>query len=69
MGTTIASRWYEKRQEQGQRELLRKMLEVRFGPLSATAQERLKQLPAEQLDSFAEVLLRAQSLKELGLED
>jgi len=61
--------WFEQGIEKGQREMLRGQLEEQFGALSATVQERLQQLPAERLTVLAKALLRARSLRELGLED
>jgi hypothetical protein len=69
--------WYEKGIEQGiergieqgRRQLLQEQLDERFGPLSPAVQERLRQLPAERLTALAKALLRAQSLRDLGLED
>jgi Domain of unknown function (DUF4351) len=55
--------------QQGQRATLRKLLEVRFGPLSPGVQERLESLSPEQLDALTLALLNAQSLQELCLED
>jgi hypothetical protein len=77
MKQTIASTWYEKGVEQGlekgrdqeRRTVLREQLEERFGPLSAAVQERLQQMPADRLTPLVRAVLRAQSLKELGLED
>jgi Domain of unknown function (DUF4351) len=60
---------FEKGLLQGQRTTLRKQLEVRFGPLSPTAQERLDSLDPERLEALALALLTARSLQELGLED
>lgn len=54
--------------EQGQRALLREMLEDRFGNLSPAVQEHLQQLPAERLPMLARAVLRAGSLRDLGLE-
>ncbi len=58
----------EKGIEKGHRELLREQLEERFGPLSETVLARLRQLPADQLSSLGRALMRAKSLRELGLE-
>jgi hypothetical protein len=59
----------EQRGEQrGQRELLRKQLERRFGPLPAIAQERLANWPADRLTELGLALLSATSLQELGLD-
>jgi hypothetical protein len=55
--------------QQGWRTALRKMLDARFGPLGASAQQRLDSLSPEGLEALAEALLKAQSLQELGLED
>jgi hypothetical protein len=60
---------FEKGLQQGQRTTLQKQLEARFGPLSATARERLNSLGSERLEELALELLQAQSLQELGLED
>ena len=55
--------------QQGRRTTLQKLLETRFGPLSARAQERLDNLNPDQLEALTLELLTAQSLQELGLED
>ena len=55
--------------QQGQRTMLQKLLEARFGPLSPSAQQRLESLGPEQLEALAVELLKAQSLEELGLEN
>jgi Domain of unknown function (DUF4351) len=55
--------------QQGQRAMLLKQLEARFGPLSGNARERLERLSSERLEALALELLKAQSLQELGLED
>jgi hypothetical protein len=60
---------FEKGVRQGQRTMLQKELEVRFGPLSPDARQRLDGLSFEQLEALALDLLTAQSLQELGLED
>ena len=51
------------------RKTIRELLEDQFGPLSPRVLERLQQLPAEQLAPLGKAVLRAQSLRELGLED
>jgi hypothetical protein len=73
--------WYEKGleqgrelgretgQEEGKRELLRELLEERFGSLSATTIQRLACLTREELKVLSRTLMRADSLKALGLED
>ena len=55
-------------EQQGQRELLRAQLETRFGPLSAVAQARLANWPAERLTELGRALLSAASLEQLGLD-
>ena len=60
---------FEKGLQQGQRTMLRKQLEARFGPLSPGAQQRLESLSTERLEALALELLEARSLPELGLED
>jgi len=55
--------------QQGQRTMLKKQLEIRFGPLSPSTQHRLESLDTERLEALAVELLKAQSLQELGLED
>jgi flagellar biosynthesis/type III secretory pathway protein FliH len=54
---------------QGQRKMLLIELEAQFGPLSARVQDRLQSWPAERLPDLALAVVRAQSLKELGLEE
>jgi hypothetical protein len=54
---------------QGQRELLRDLLEQRFGPLSPQVSERLAEWPSERLRELGKALLTAKSLQELGLEN
>jgi uncharacterized protein DUF4351 len=65
----MAVDWFEKGMEKGQRLLLQRQLERRFGRLSPTALERLGAWPVEQLGDQAETFVTAASLKELGLED
>ena len=55
--------------QQGQRTMLQKRLEARFGPLTASARERLDNLGPERIEALALELRKAQSLQELGLED
>jgi hypothetical protein len=54
--------------QKGQRELLRKQLETRFGTLPLLVEERLANWPADQLTELGTALLSAKSLQELGLE-
>ncbi|MGP0065638.1 MAG: DUF4351 domain-containing protein [Isosphaeraceae bacterium] len=66
---TMAVTTFEKGLLQGQRTMLRKQLEARFGTLSTSARDRLDSLSPEQLEALALTLLEAPSLQELGLED
>jgi hypothetical protein len=59
----------EKGEILGQQKLIRDLLEDRFGPLSQQVVERLMDLSAERLNSLGRAVLRAPSLKELGLVD
>jgi hypothetical protein len=73
--------WFEKGLQQGReqgreegraeerRAVLHDLVEEKFGPLSAPVQERLRQLAADRLAALTKAVLRAQSLRELGLED
>lgn len=57
----------EKGKLEGQRDLLREQLEVRFGPLSSAVLDRLQTWPADRLTELGRALLSATSLEELGL--
>src|SRR4029077_1121378 len=59
----------EKGLEEGRRAVLRDLVEEKFGPLSPQVQERLQQLAADRLAGLTKAVLRAQSLRELGLEE
>lgn len=53
---------------EGLRQMLRRFLEKRFGPLSATARERLEAIDdPEALDRLGDRIFDARSLDELGL--
>lgn len=60
---------YERGKIAGQREMVLRQLQVKFGPLSAAIRERVESLSPEELDHLAVELLQPRSLKELGLED
>lgn len=70
---TLHPTWYEKGlekgREEGRRQLLRELLEDRFGTLPAAAIERLQQLPSDRLVELRKALARGATLRELGLED
>jgi hypothetical protein len=65
----VGKTWTEMGREQGQRRLVERQLEKRFGPLTAAARQRLEQWPVERLEDLALALLTAASLRDLGLED
>jgi hypothetical protein len=69
VATTSFEKGEAKGRLEGQRELLRDQLEELFGPLSPIVQERLSVLSAARLTEVGRALLKAKSLKELGLED
>jgi hypothetical protein len=48
---------------------LRHLLEIRFGPLSPAALEKIDSWPLESLRAHLEAAVTAASLHELGLED
>jgi hypothetical protein len=68
MNTTWFEKGIEKGMEKGQRELLRRLLEVRFGPLPPRAQDRLQQLPLDQIETLSTLFARGAAWEELGLE-
>lgn len=53
----------------GQREMLRDLLEARFGPLPPEVALKVAVLPHERLKEVSIAILTAQSLKELSLTD
>ncbi|MBM3226165.1 MAG: DUF4351 domain-containing protein [Candidatus Tectomicrobia bacterium] len=77
MATTLFEKLREEGREEGrrtgllegQRAVIQVLLEERFGPLSASVQAQIEGLPADRLAALGRALLRAQSLRDLGLED
>jgi hypothetical protein len=69
MNVTVYEKGLAKGREETLRGVLRDLLEQRFGQLSAGVLEQLHQLPAERLTQLVKSVLRASSLRELGLED
>lgn len=73
----MATTWFEqgmekgmeKGREGGQRDLIRDQLEARFGELSDPVKQRLADWPGDRLKELGRALVRAKSLRELGLED
>jgi len=55
--------------EKGRLAAIHELLEEKFGPLPSQVVERLERLPPERLIALGRALLRANSLRELGLED
>jgi hypothetical protein len=64
----MATTYFERGVEKGQRQILQIQLEERFGPLSPAVLERLESWPAERLPELVRAVLQARSLQELGLE-
>ena len=60
---------FEKGREKGRLATIHELLEEKFGPLPSQVVERLERLPPERLIALGRALLRANSLRELGLED
>lgn len=73
MNTTCYEKGLEKGLEKGREEerraVLRELLEEKFGRLSLQVQKRLDELPSGRLVGLSKAVLRAESLRELGLED
>ena len=73
MNTTWYERGIEKGIEKGiereRRASVRELLEEQFGPLSREVLTRLEQLSDERLPSLRKAILKAASLRDLGLED
>ncbi len=65
----MATTWYEQGRLEGRREVLVVLLEERFGPLSASAREKLESLPADRLRELIRKIVTAKSLNELGLDE
>lgn len=63
----VEQRGVERGKLEGQRDLLRDLLEERFGPSSPTVLDRLQAWPADRLTELGRALLSATSLEELGL--
>jgi hypothetical protein len=69
MMTTTFEKGVAKGMEKGQRLLLRQQLEQRFGPLSPAVVQRLEAWPPDRLSELASGVLKAGSLRELGLDE
>jgi hypothetical protein len=64
----MATTWYEQGMSQGERGMVQRFLEQKFGPLSPAVVSRLESLTAEQLNKIIAHYLQANSLEELGLD-
>jgi hypothetical protein len=69
MNTTWFEKGIERGREQASRQILLEQLEERFGSLSADVKERLVALAAGDVARLLKALVRAQSLRDLGLEE
>ena len=59
----------EKGIEQERRNSVRELLEERFGVLSEAVLAKLKKVPVQQLPALRKAIFKAESLRELGLQD
>ena len=66
-GKTMATGWLEQGRVKGMREVLRKQLDKKFGPLVPDVLQRINDLPDEKLEETLLSLVDAKSLDELGL--
>jgi hypothetical protein len=57
--------WLEEGRQQGEARLLKRMVEQKFGPLTAADQARIQQADAEELLTWGERLLTARTLPEV----
>ncbi|MHC5536761.1 DUF4351 domain-containing protein [Singulisphaera rosea] len=65
---TTFDRGFQQGFQQGQRTLLRKQLEARFGPLNPGVIQLLDDLGPEKLESLAVAILTAESFHELNFK-
>ncbi len=68
-GIQIAQTTFEKGVERGQRDLLWRLIQQRFGPVPETVRQRFDAWPANRLDDLTMSVLTAASLRDLGLAD
>jgi hypothetical protein len=69
MNQTVFEKGIEKGTEKGRRESVRELLEEKFGPLSAEVLAKLEQFSPDRLRILLKATLKAQSLRELGLDE
>jgi hypothetical protein len=63
----MATGWLEQGRVKGMREVLRKQLDKKFGPLGPDVLQRIDDLPDEKLEETLLLFVDAKSLDELGL--
>jgi hypothetical protein len=68
-GREMTTSFIERGRQLERREVLRKQLTKRFGPLSAAVEQRLQSLSMDRMEELLLAILDARSLKDLGLED
>jgi hypothetical protein len=66
---TIMMTTYERGMIQGERRFALRTLEAKFGPLTPEVRQRVEALSPEDLQQLALDLIKAESLKELRLEE
>ena len=69
MNQTTFEKGIEKGIERGRYDMLRVMMEERFGPLSVKVLDRIQQLSDSELFDLGKAVVRVSSLKELGFEN
>ena len=70
----MAMNWWEEQGRkqgilEGEKKVLRMLLERRFGALSREVREHLDALSGDRIEALSAAILDAKSLRELGLED
>ena len=68
MNKTNYEKGLEVGQTKGRLDMLRVMIEARFGRISAAVSERLNQMSAQEISDLGKAIAHAQSFAELGLE-
>ena len=68
MNKTNYEKGLEVGQTKGRLDMLRVMIEARFGRISAAVEDRLNQMSAQEISDLGKAIAHAQSLAELGLE-
>jgi hypothetical protein len=69
MALKIGKTSFEEGLDKGMRELVRKQLAAKFGPLSPAVNARVDAMSPAQFDDVGVRMLKANSLAELGLDD